>query len=170
MSTSIKDLNRRIDKLGIRLANAENDIQTIGLECLAHIEAHGDIMPLNRLVNVLRKGQHNAFVSWALAYTKVVVNKDKHSRELLPLTFNKDKAHDQQGAIDNPWHTFQESKQKAIDKAFDLQAAVKQLLARASGKVSAETLKDLQKIAVIAHVDASSITAKPAEEAEEAPL
>lgn len=159
----IKTLNARIDKLGIRLANAEKDIQTIGLECLARIGQHGDVMPLNRLVNVLRKGQHHAFVSWALAYTKVILNKDAKTKALLPLVFAKGKTHDQEGAIENPWHSFQESKAKAIDRAFDLQAAVKALLHKASGKVSPETLKDLQKIAVIAHVDYSDIVAREEE-------
>jgi hypothetical protein len=155
-----KKLNARIDALGKRNASVEADIQTLGLDCMVHAEEHRDIMPMCRLVNVLRRGQHQAFVSWAITYGKFVVNKEKASMETLPLKFNKDKATDIAGATENPWFTFQDTKAGGIDKAFDLQAAVKALLKKASGKVSAETLEDLKKIAVIAHVDHAGITAK----------
>lgn len=156
----IKALNKKIDALGVRLAKAEQDIQDVGLECLAHIGEHGDIMPLNRLVNVLRRGQHQAFVSWALAYTKVSVNRDKGTMDKMPLSYAKDKKHDQEGATANPWWNFADTKEAAVAKAFDLQAAVKALLKKASGNVSEATLADLKKIAEIAHVDASEVKAK----------
>lgn len=158
--SDVKALNHKIDALGKRNQSVEADIQAIGLECLEHTANHRDIMPMCRLINVLRRGQHQAFVSWAITYGMFVVNKEKLTMELLPVKFNKDKVTDVEGATSNPWFEFQETKASGIDKAFDLQAAVKALLKKASGKVSAEILADLKKIAVIAHVDHAGITAK----------
>jgi hypothetical protein len=152
-----KELNRKIDALGKRNEAIEGDIQALGLECVKHTEAHGDTGPMNRLVNVLRRGQHKAFVTWALTYGKFVKNFDKVTKETQPLSFAKAKVTDIEGATENPWFTFADAKDEAIEKAFDLSAAVKALIKRAAGKVGAEDMKVLEAIAVAAHVSTDGL-------------
>ena len=132
MTMTIKQLNSKIDALGKRLATAESDIQELGLVCLQHLEDHGDTMPLNRLVNVLRRGQHQAFVEWSLAFGKVVKNTTKDTMAAQPLSYAKAKTTDIEGAIAKPWFEFADDKAEATKKAFDFQQAVMALLKKAA--------------------------------------
>jgi hypothetical protein len=127
-----KELNSRIDSLGKRLATAEADIQTLGLVCLQHLDEHGDTMPLNRLINVLRRGQHAAFMEWTLAFGKVAKNLDKVTAASQPVLYAKNRVTDIEGATAKPWFEFADSKADAIKKAFDLQAAVMALIKKAA--------------------------------------
>jgi hypothetical protein len=125
-------LNAKIDSLGKRLATAEADIQSIGLACLEHLDKHGDTMPLNRLINVLRRGQHAAFMEWCLAFGKVAKNMDKVTKEQQPVLHAKNRTTDIEGATAKPWFEFADSKADAIKKAFDLQGAVMALIKKAA--------------------------------------
>ena len=129
---NIKDLNKKIDALGVRLASAEGDIQSLGLVCLQHLEEHGDTMPLNRLINVLRRGQHGAFMMWTLAFGKCAKNTDKVTMAAQPVVYVKARATDIEGATAKPWFEFADAKEDAIKKAFDLQGAVSALLRKAA--------------------------------------
>lgn len=127
-----KQLNTAIAALGKRNEKVEADIQTLGLECLAHLEEHGDTMPLNRLINVLRRGQHEAFMMWCMAFGKCAKNLTKDTMTDQPVVYAKERKTDLDGAIAKPWFMFAEDKPVAIAKAFDLQGAMMALLKRAA--------------------------------------
>ena len=128
----VKMLNKKIDALGRRNASVRDGIQALGLVCLQHVEAHGDVTPLNRLYNVLIKTQHQAFAEWAFSFGKVSKNRDKKTKEALPLAYDKSKKTDIEAATAKPWFDFADDKAKATAKAFDFQAAVMALLKRAA--------------------------------------
>lgn len=164
-----KELNARIDNLGKRLANAEADIQTLGLVCLQHLEEHGDTMPLNRLINVLRRGQHEAFMQWCMAFGKCVKNMDKVTKEAQPVLYAKGRTTDIEGATAKPWFEFADSKENAIKKAFDLQGAVMALIKKAAAAGTDHEL--LVNIAALANIKPEKVPASvmvPAADAEEA--
>jgi hypothetical protein len=159
-------LNARIKTLGVSIKNSTAKVQELGLECLSHAALHSDTTPLCNLYAVLAKGHHKLFADWALAHAAVKVNPDKAKREALPFVLDKSKELDIEGATAIMWNESGDSAKKALDKTFDLQAAVKALLKKASGACNAEQLESLKKIAVIAHCDASGVVAKakPAEQ------
>ena len=128
----LKALNRAIDALGKSNQAVEATIQQLGLACMAHCEQHGDTMPMNRLINVLRRTQFQAFMEWALAYGKFSKNFDKATKASQPVSYDKTKTTDIEAATAKEWHMFADDKAKAIAKAFDFQAAMMQLLKKAA--------------------------------------
>lgn len=128
----IKTLNRQIDALGKANQKVEATIQELGLACLAHAEKHGDTMPMNRLVNVLRRTQFQAFVEWALSFGKFSKNTDKATKDSQPLSYDKSKTTDIEAATAKPWFMFADDKATATAKAFDFQQAVMSLLKKAA--------------------------------------
>lgn len=127
-----KELNRKIDALGKRNASVEADIQALGMACLEHTEKHGDTMPMNRLYNVLRRTQHQAFAEWALSFGKFQKNTDKATKDSQPLAYDKSRTTDLVAASEKPWFMFADEKSKATAKAFDFQAAMMALLKKAA--------------------------------------
>lgn len=154
---TIKQLNAKIDALGKRLATAENDIQALGLECLEHLNAHGDTMPLNRLFGVLRRTQHQAFMEWALAFGKVNKNTNKLTLETQAFSFAKDKTTDIEGATAKPWFMFADEKAEAVKKAFDFQVAVMQLIKKAAA--AGIDHSKLVQVAALADIKADKVPA-----------
>ena len=128
----IKELNKRIDTLGKANLKVEGEIQALGLVCLAHAEAHGDTMPMNRLVNVLRRTQFQAFTEWTLAFGKFKRNTDAATKVAMPLAYDKNRNTDIEGATEKEWFMFADAKAEAIAKAFDLQQAMMALLKKAA--------------------------------------
>ncbi len=168
----IKTLTRKIDALGKRNASVEADIQELGLACMAHTEAHGDIMPMVRLMNVLRRTQHQAFMEWALSFGKYQKNLDKATRESQPVAYDKARTTDIEAATAKPWFMFADDKAKAQAKAFDFQAAVMQLLKKAAANgidhaklVSVAAIADIKPEKVPATVMTAEQVAATAEEA-----
>lgn len=148
---NIKELNKAIDALGRKNQSVEAEIQTLGLACMAHCEQHGDTMPMNRLMNVLRRTQHQAFMEWALAFGKFAKNNDKATKASQPVVYDKSRTTDIQGATDKQWFMFADDKAKAEAKAFDFQAAVMSLLKKAaSNGFDHEKLVKLAAVADIA--------------------
>lgn len=127
-----KVLLQRIAALGRRNGAITLEIQALGVACLSHIEQHGDVMPLNRLVAALQRSQTRAFVEWALAFGKVQKNADKATREAMPLRYDGSRFTDIDGANEKPWDDFALSKPESVAKAFDLQAAVLRVLKQAA--------------------------------------
>jgi hypothetical protein len=165
----LKQLNRAIDALGKKNANVESEIQALGLACLAHCEQHGDTMPMNRLVNVLRRGQYQAFIEWAMSFGRFIKNTDKATKDSQPLAYAKGKTTDMQAATDKPWFEFADSKATATAKAFDFQAATMALLKKAaSNGVDHDTLIKVATLAGIAPEKVPATVTKPSEAAEPA--
>ena len=127
-----KELNKKIDALGKANLKVEATIQELGLECLKHCDEHGDTMPMNRLVSVLRRTQFQAFTEWTLAFGKFKRNTDAATKVSQPLAYDKTRNTDIEGATEKGWFMFADSKAEAIAKAFDLQAAMMSLLKKAA--------------------------------------
>lgn len=127
-----KELNSKIDALGKANLKVESTIQELGIECMEHCEKHGDTMPMNRLINVLRRTQFQAFMEWALAFGKFKRNADKVTKDSQPVAYDKTRNTDLEGAAEKQWFMFADAKAEAIAKAFDLQAAMMALLKKAA--------------------------------------
>lgn len=139
MKTKIINNAAAIDKAILSIKNRgaklDGDIQIAGLSVLAHIDAHGDTTLADRLFNVMPKGARRlALAEWMLAFGKVrtLVKTSKEDAEAIAagrvFAFDKTKATNMEGAEAMMWHEFR--KEKAVAEAFDVQAAVKSLLAR----------------------------------------
>lgn len=157
VSMEIKVLNKKIDALGKANAKVRDEIQALGLVCLQHVEAHGDVTPLNRLYGVLIKSQHQCFAEWAFSFGKVSKNTDKKTMEALPLAFDKSKKTDIEGATAKPWFDFADDKAKATAKAFDFQVAMMSLIKKAAA--AGHNHDDLVKAAAIAGIKPEKVPA-----------
>ena len=153
----VKQLNRKIDALGKKNASVEAEIQELGIVCLQHCEQHGDTMPMNRLMNVLRRTQHQAFMEWALSFGKFQKNMDKATKESQPVSYDKSRKTDVEGAVAKPWFMFADDKAKAQAKAFDFQAAVMQLLKKAAANGTDHDL--LVKVGALADIKPEKVPA-----------
>ena len=146
-----KELNQKIDALGKRNLSVESDIQELGLACMEHTEKHGDTMPMNRLINVLRRTQYQAFMEWALAFGKYTKNFDKVTKVSQPVVYDKTRTTDIESATAKAWFMFADDKAAAMAKAFDFQAAVKALLKKAAANgVDHQLLVSVASLANIA--------------------
>jgi hypothetical protein len=153
----VKVLNRKIDALAKANLKVEGEIQALGLACLNHVEVHGDVTPLNRLYNALRKTQFQAFAEWALSFGKVSKNQDKKTKEQLPLAFDKSKKTDMVAAIEKPWFEFADDKAKATAKAFDFQQAMMALIKK--GAAAGYDHDTLVKAAAVAGIKPEKVPA-----------
>lgn len=156
----LKELNKRIGALSKRNAAVTAEIQTLGLACLQHgaSEANGgfgDVMPLNRLVQALSRSQTQAFVEWALAFGMVKRNGDKKTKEVMPLSFDKERTLDIEAATAKTWDEFALEKSASIAKAFDLQAAVMSVLKKAAAAGQPESI--LLALASAAGIDKAKV-------------
>jgi hypothetical protein len=150
-----KVLLSKIAALGKRNSAIKADIQVLGLACLEHIEAHGDVMPLNRLVGVLSRSQTQAFIEWSLAFGKVKKNEDKATKAAMPLSYDKSRSTDIEGAAEKNWDEFAPDKAESAKAAFDLQKAVQALLKKAAAGGQPQSILDA--LAVAGGVDAAKV-------------
>lgn len=63
---SLQETGTRIEALAISAKNVQEEIHLIGVSCLAHARDHGDIRPMQNLLNALPNGQRvRGLVAWA---------------------------------------------------------------------------------------------------------
>jgi len=130
---ALADLNKAIDACIDQAASLSDAIQTVGVQALMHLGAHGDVGPINRFYLGLSKGvRRQALGSWLLAHGALEVNMDNGTRKTMPLKFSKAKKTNPEAALADPWYTHQPEKE--ISEVFDLQKAIHGLLVRAKGK------------------------------------
>lgn len=152
-------LSARVKAHVAKIGGITEGTQLLGVECLQHAMGESnDVTPLNTLYLGLSRGHHQLFANWAILHGAIVVNPVKEKRATRPFAVSKGKTWDIEGAKSVMWNEQGKSAGKALVESFDMQAAVKALLKRASGVCTAEQLIDLRKIAVIAHVDAAAVT------------
>ena len=152
----ITQLNKRITVLAMRNARVEAEIQTLGVACLGHL-ASGNNGPLCKLALALRRGQHQAFMEWALAFGACVKNPDPMIKVTKPLVYAKNRVMDIEGAIAKPWFEFADSAAVGAKRAFDLQGAVMALLKKAAAAGTDHEL--LVGIATLAGIGAKDVPA-----------
>lgn len=128
---NISELNKRIKALKGRNLKIVDDVQELGLSCLTHCE-HGNTDPLNGLVDALTRSQVTAFAQWALAYGKVKKNSTENIKLGKFFAYDKARNTDIEGATAKVWDTFAVEKDKAVEKAFDVQAVVMRVMKQAA--------------------------------------
>jgi hypothetical protein len=130
---AIAALNKGIDDLCKDATSIQSRIGEVGIQCLMHLEANGDIGPANRLLVGLPKGvRRNALGSWMLTHGALSVNADAGTKKTAPVKFDKSKKTNVQAALADPW--FSHQPEKPLDTVFDLQRAIHVMLTRAKGK------------------------------------
>lgn len=130
---SVAELVKRIDHVNGAANKLQAEYQEVGVLCLQHLKAHGDVGPINRLVVGMPKGTRRlAMATWAVAWGALVPNQDQGTRDTMPLRYTKEKETDPEGAEKEMW--YEAAPERQITDVFDLQVAVKALLNRAKGK------------------------------------
>lgn len=158
---SVEALKKEIDKIKKDGSSLDSRIQRASVGVLSHFAEHKDTGLINRLYDALPKGARKAaWVSWILAYAAVVANTDKATKEEKPFLYAKDKTTNVEGGAADPWYNHKP--EKAPDEVFDLQKAVKAILAKAG---RAKELKNgnadaLKALAAIVGIPASDVPAK----------
>lgn len=129
--TETKAIELAIKSIQSRGSKLQKDIHICAVSCLNHIEKHGDITLLNRLVAALPGGWRvNAIKAWAEEFGKV--NWDNTQKAF---TFDKAKKSNIEGAIAvSP----EEFKPEAEYKPLDLAEAIKALIKKAQERVNSE--------------------------------
>lgn len=130
--TETKQIELAIKSIQARGSKLQKDIHLCAVSCLNHIEKHGDITLLNRLVQALPSGwRANAVKAWAEDFGRV--NWDNTQKAFV---YDKSKASDIEGAIAT---SPEEYKPEAEYKPMDLAEAIKALVKKAQGRVGSET-------------------------------
>lgn len=153
----LKQIEQNISKIAKSGAALDALIQTTGVGVLNHLAKHNDAAIVNRLFLALSAGSRKtALASWLLAYGAVQVNTDAATKKDRPFVSDKTKVTKPEAAAEDMW--FNHKPEKAIDETFDLQKAVRMILAKA-GKASklehgdVDTMKALAKCVGIAESD-----------------
>ena len=158
---SVEALKKEIDSLKKAGSSLDARIHRAGVAVLVHFAEHKDTGLINRLYDALPRGaRKTAWVSWILTYAAVVANTDKATKEEKPFVYAKDKATNPEGGDADPWYNHKP--EKAPDEVFDLQKAVKAILAKA-GK--AKSIKNgnadaLKALAAAVGIPESDVPAK----------
>lgn len=154
---NLKEIEANIVKIAKTGKTLDALIQTTGVGVLVHFAEHHDAAIVNRLFLALPAGSRKtAFASWLLAYGAVMVNTDQAMKKERPFLWDKDKETKPEAASQDMWYNHKP--EKPIDETFDLQKAVRAILARA-GKAETlshgdgDTLKALAKCVGIAESD-----------------
>ncbi len=153
---NLKDIEANIVKIAKTGAALDALIQATGVGVLVHFAEHHDAAIVNRLYLALPAGSRKtAFASWLLAYGAVMVNNGENKKER-PFLWDKEKETKPEAAAEDMWYNHKP--EKPLDEVFDLQKAVRSLLAKAgkAGKLEhgdGDTLKALAKCVGIAESD-----------------
>jgi len=127
--TDLKALDKAIASIATRGKKLDADIQHAGLSCLQHLDAHGDMGPLTRLLFALPKGaRSNALLDWAQKFGKVTVNVGA-DHKTKPFLFDKEGKTDLAGATELPWYECKPEKPANLE--FSLAAQLAQLIKKA---------------------------------------
>jgi hypothetical protein len=129
--TDTKQIELAIKSIQSRGSKLQKDIHLCAVSCLAHIEKHGDITLLNRLMAALPGGwRSNAIKGWAEDFGKV--NWDNTQKAFV---YDKAKKSNIEGAIAT---SPEEYKPEAEYKPLDLAEAIKALIKKAQERVGSE--------------------------------
>jgi len=124
VNTAIKSIQTRGNKL-------DSDIHIAGCSCLYHIEQHGDVTLLNRLVEAMPKGSRvNALREWAECYGKV-----KYNNESKCFDYSKKSVTLLDEAIEK---SLVEFKPDPVYKTMNFQDELSKLIAKAYGRADTD--------------------------------
>lgn len=163
------DLKKAIQQWGQRGSKWVKEGQTLALEVLAHIEAHGDVTVAATLFLSIPKGaKATAMAQFLVAFGKLRINDGDNAKEV-PFLFDKSKSTDLSGAKETPWYEFQPD--KPLVELFDVQAAavafLKRLRKQAAEAKTVEHGKLLDALAAVIEPPAIPKAENPAQDAQE---
>ena len=162
-------LNKEIASIKATGAKLDARIQTAAGAVLEHFAQYHDNGLVNRLYHAMPAGSRKAaLTSWLLTHCAVSANKDKATKQEQPFVYDRNKKTDPEAGEVDMWYNHKPDKAPA--EVFDLQKAVRALLARA-GK--AESLKGgdattLKALAATVGIPESDVTTKHSKAAEKA--
>lgn len=158
----LKQIELNIAKIAKSGAALDKLIQETGVGVLTHYAQHTDAAVVNRLFLALSAGSRKtALASWLLAYGALQVNQDASTKKERPFVADKTKVTDVEGATEDMWYNHKP--EKAIDETFDLQKAVRAILAKA-GKAHVLQHGDgatLQALAKCVGIPSSDVPTRP---------
>ena len=166
--SDIASLNKELASIKAAGAKLDSRIQDAAVSVLCHFAKNQDNGLVNRLYMALPAGaRKTAMTSWLLAHCAVVANKDKATKNEQPFVYAKNKTTNPEAGAADPW--YKHKADKAPDEVFDLQKAVKALLAKAAKAPGvkggdADTLKALAAAVRIPESDVPTLAKPKAEE------
>jgi hypothetical protein len=106
-------ISKAINSINTRGRKLDNDIQLAGMSVINHVELHGDITLVNRLVDAMPNGSRvNALRSWISAFGKVIYNEETKSFD-----YNKLGKTDLDGGAEKVWFEFKPEAEFSFDLA-----------------------------------------------------
>lgn len=154
-------LNKEIAAIKTAGAKLDARIQIAAVAVLEHFAQYHDNGLVNRLYHAMPAGSRkSALTSWLLTHCAVSANTDKATKQEQPFVYDRTKKTDPEAGEADPWYSHKPD--KAPDEVFDLQKAVRALLAKA-GK--AESIKGgnaatLKALAAAVGIPESDVTSK----------
>lgn len=146
-----------ITKSGMKF---DNLVQETAVAVVAHFAEHKDTGVVNRLYRAMPKGSRStALASWMLKFMAIAVNTGDTKADQ-PFVFAKGRETDVAGAATEMWYNHKP--EKPLEEVFDIQKAVRGLLAKA-GKATTLAHGDhstLVALAKLAGVPESDVTSK----------
>ena len=140
------DIEKAAKSIKTRSGSLSKDTHIALVSAIKHIEEHGNVQPLNAIIDGMSKGLGNRAKAWAEAFGKVTWDgKQKF------LAFDKSKTSNVSGALNVPFDSNefkQEAEYKAIDLMDSLEVFVKRMLLRAANAQSSDNI-DLQALSVL---------------------
>lgn len=162
-------LNKEIAAIKVAGAKLDARIQTAAVGVLEHFAQYHDNGLVNRLYHAMPAGSRKAaLTSWLLTHCAVSANTDKKTKQEQPFVYDRNKKTDPEAGEADQWYSHKPDKAPA--EVYDLQKAVRALLAKAS---KAEFLKGgnadtLKALAAAAGIPESDVTTKHNKAAEKA--
>lgn len=155
---TLADINKAIDTISKSGAKLDKLIQTTAVDVLTHFAEHKDTGVVNRLYLAMPKGSRStALASWLLAYGALTPNVAVATKKEQPFSYDKSKSTDPVAAAEDMW--YDHKPEKAVDEAFDLQKAIRGILAKASKAKSVTHGSDAEWAAIKAAAIAVGIPA-----------
>lgn len=142
-----KQILTAIQHVAINGKCLDESVQSIGLDILQHVEAHGEVSLACKLLKALPKGARaKALADWFQKFGKIIVNTDKATAKQFPLVFNKEGKTDLEGAAAKEWYKCKPD--RPLAEEFDFAAQLSALLKRAAdAQAKGLTVKGADKLA-----------------------
>ena len=166
---SLDLLNKEIAAIKTAGAKLDTRIQAAAVGVLEHFAVHKDNGLVNRLYHAMPAGSRkSALTSWLLTHCAVAANTDKATKQEQPFVYDRTKKTDPEAGEADPWYSHKPD--KAPDEVFDLQKAVRALLAKAgkAESIKGGTADTLKALAAAVGIPESDVTTKHDKATEEA--
>lgn len=167
MAKEMKVIDVEIKAIAAAGKKLDDRIQKAGIDVLEHFAEHKDTGLVNRLYLALSRGaRKTAMASWLLAYCAVVPNTDPKTKADQPFIYDKTKKTDPLAAAQDAWYDHKPD--ATPDEVFDLQKAVKALLAKAgkAGSIKGGDGETLKGLAALVGIPESAVPTLPTARAE----